>query len=133
MKIKRFLAMIMVLAISVSLFVIPTYASETDESHNHDHIEIYFADDNISPEIKEKATAYFLNGGATREEDTATYGLTCTLFGHKLITTTTYLYRHKVKTTSPRCVREAYAYDTCERCNYENSTLLSSVYIKCCA
>ncbi len=133
MKTKRFLALLMVLAISVSLFVIPTSAAETENVNNHDHIEIYFEDENLSEEFKAKATAYFLNNGENAEDESATYGLTCTLFGHKIKTTTTHIYTHKVKATSPRCIRETYAYDKCERCDYENSVLLSTVYISCCA
>ena len=133
MKTKRFLALLMVLAISVSLFVIPTSAAETEDTHNHDNIEIYFEDENLSEEFKAKATAYFLNGGSESDDETTTYGLTCTIFGHKITTSTTHIYRHKVRTASPRCVRETYAYDSCERCDYEASVLLSTVYIHCCA
>jgi hypothetical protein len=111
----------------------PTSAAETEDTYNHDHIEIIFEDENLSEEFKAKATAYFLNGGSEVDDEAATYGLTCTLFGHKLKTTTAYIYRHKVRATSPRCAREGYAYDTCERCDYENSVLLSTVYISCCA
>ena len=58
MKIKRFLAILMVLAISVSLFAMPTSAAEVEEPHTH--IEVYFEDENLSEEFKAKATAYFL-------------------------------------------------------------------------
>ena len=133
MKTKRFLAIIMVIAISISLFVIPTSAAEPEDNHNHEHIEIYFEDENLSEEFKAKATAYFLNGGSEVDDEAATYGLTCTLFGHKIETTTTYLYTHKVRATSPRCLKEVYAYDTCTRCDYQNSVLLSSSYFSCCA
>lgn len=133
MKTRRFLALLMALAITVSLFAIPTSAAEAEEAHNHEHIEIFFEDENLSPEIKTKATAYFLNDSAESDDETTTYGLTCTIFGHKITSVTTTIYRHKVRTTSPRCVRETYAYDSCERCDYEASVLLSTVYIRCCA
>lgn len=133
MKTKRFLAIIMVIAISISLFVIPTSAAEPEDTHNHDHIEIVFEDENLSEEFKAEVTAYFLNGGAEVDNEAVTYGLTCTLFGHKIKTTTTTIYRHKVYATSPRCVRETYAYDSCERCDYEASVLLSTEHFKCCA
>ena len=60
MKTKRILAILMGVAISMSLFIMPTPAADIEESHNHDHIEIIFEDENLSPELKEKATAYFL-------------------------------------------------------------------------
>lgn len=131
MKTKRFLAILMVIAISMSLFVMPASAAEEEESH--DHIEIYFEDENLSPEFKEKATAYFLNGGADNEDNAATYGLTCTLLGHKLESTTTVTTTHKARTTAPRCLKKTYEYSACTRCDYETSTLKSSVYIYCCA
>lgn len=131
MKTKRFLAIFMVIAISMSLFVMPTSAAEEKECH--DHIEVYFEDENLSPEFKEKATAYFLNGGADNEDNAATYGLTCTLLGHKLETSSTYTITHKARATSPRCLKKIYNYSTCTRCEYQESTLVSSSYIVCCA
>lgn len=131
MKTKRFLAIFMIIAISMSLFVMPTSAAEEKECH--DHIEVYFEDENLSPEFKEKATAYFLNGGAENKDDAVTYGLTCTLLGHKLETTTTYTITHKARTTAPRCLKRTYTYEACTRCDYETSTLKSSAYIYCCA
>ena len=134
MKTKRILAILMVVAISMSLFIMPTPAADIEESHNHDHIEIIFEDENLSPELKEKATAYFLNGGAESEDDAAvTYGITSNLLGHKLETTATTTITHKARTTAPRCIKKIYNYSACTRCDYETSTLKSSTYIYCCA
>lgn len=126
---NRILATLMALAISVSLFVIPSTATDVDEPHTY--IEIYFEDENLSEEFKAKATAYFLNGAT--DDNAATYGLTCTLFGHKLESTQTYTITHKARTTAPRCLKKTYNYSACTRCDYETSTLLSSTYIVCCA
>lgn len=127
---KRVLAILMVLAISVSLFAMPTSAAEVEEPHTH--IEVYFEDENLSEEFKTKATAYFLNG-APENEGIATYGITCSLFGHKLQSTTTTTITHKARATTPRCLKRTYDYSACTRCDYEASTLLSSSYIVCCA
>ena len=132
MKSKRFLAMLMVIAISISIFVMPVNATEAEEEHTH--IEVYFADESLSVEFKERATAYFIGGGAVAEDDGATtYGVTCTLFGHKLETGTTYTTTHKARTTAPRCLKKTYTYSACTRCDYDESTLMSSTYIYCCA
>ena len=128
MKTNRFIAMLMALAIITSLFVIPSSAIEAEEPHTH--IEIYFEDETLSEEFKEKATAYFLNGAT--DENAATYGLTCTLFGHKLKTSRTTSITHKARATSPRCLKKTYDYSACTRCDYETSTLVSSTYIVCC-
>ena len=130
MKTKRFLAILMVVIISISLFAMPTSAAEVEEPHTH--IEVYFEDENLSEEFKAKATAHFLNGGA-ENEGISTYGITCSLFGHKLETSTTYTITHKARATSPRCLQKAYTYESCTRCDYEASTLKSSTYIICCA
>lgn len=130
MKTKCFLAVFMVVIISISLFAMPTSAAEVEETHTH--IEVYFEDENLSEEFKEKATAYFLNGGQETEGVT-TYGITCSLFGHKLETTTTRTITHKARTTAPKCLQQYYNYSSCSRCNYEESQLISSSYIYCCA
>ena len=111
MKTKRLLAIIMVVAISMCLFVMPSSAADEAEPA-HTHIEVYFEDENLSDEFKEKATAHFLNG-APEDDGTATYGLTCTLFGHKLETTTTYTITHKARATAPRCLKRYYDYSAC--------------------
>ncbi len=129
MKKNRFIAMLMALAITISLFVIPASATEAEEPHTH--VEVYFEDETLSEEFKEKATAYFLNGAT--DENAATYGLTCTLFGHKLETVQTTSITHKARTTAPRCLKRTYEYSACTRCDYETSTLVSTAYIHCCA
>lgn len=130
MKTKRFLAILMVVIISISLFTMPTSAAEVEEPHTH--IEVYFEDENLSEEFKAKATAHFLNGGA-ENEGISTYGITCSLFGHKLETSATYTITHKARATSPRCLKKTYSYSSCTRCDFEESKLISSTYIVCCA
>ena len=131
MKTKRLVAMLIAIAISMCLFVIPSSAAgEAEEAHTH--IEVYFEDETLSEEFKAKATEYFLNG-APEDEGAAPYGLTCTLFGHKLETTTTYTITHKARSTAPRCLKQYYDYSACTRCDYEASTLKSSTYIHCCS
>lgn len=127
----KILAILMAAIISASLFAMPASAAE-DAHEEHTHIEIIFEDENVSPELKEKATAFYLNGGE-ETDGAATYGLTCTLFGHKLESSTTSTITHKARTTVPRCLKKTYDYEACTRCDYENSTLRSSSYIYCCA
>ena len=65
-------------------------------------------------------------------EDTATYGLMCTLFGHKIESSTAYTITHKASATAPRCLKNTYSVEACTRCDYTSKTLLSSKYISCC-
>ena len=86
----------------------------------------------IWKETKEKIIAFYSNGGEECEP-TATYGLTCTLFGHKLESSAVTKITHKARATSPRCLKKKYDYQTCTRCDYEKSTLVSQTYIVCCS
>ena len=131
MKTKRLVAMLIAIAIAMCLFVMPSSAAGEAE-HAHENIEIIFEDETLSEEFKARATAHFLNG-APEDDGTATYGLTCTLFGHKLETGTTTTITHKARATAPRCLRQYYDYSACTRCDYETSTLISSSYIHCCS
>ena len=87
-------------------------------------------DADTTEEFREKFIANYFDGG---DDDATVYGLTCTLFGHKIETTTVAAVTHKAKATSPRCLREIYDVDNCTRCDYTNSTLITSSYIVCCA
>ena len=131
MKTKRFLSLLLTLAVLTGLFVIPTSAVETEEVATAE-IEIFIENEDISEETKAKIIAYYSD--PNHEDDgIATCGLTCTLFGHKLESTTVRSVTHKASATAPRCLEKIYDYDACTRCDYEKSTLLSSSYIYCCS
>lgn len=129
MKIKT-LSLILALMTLLCSMIIP--ASAEEETQTHEHIEIYIENKEISEEIKEKINVFYLNGGE-EQEGVATYGLTCTLFGHNLESTSVTKITHKVRTTSPRCLQKKYKYESCTRCDYEASTLTSQKYIVCCS
>lgn len=129
MKKTRFLAILLVFAISISIFAIHSSAADEVEEA---YIEIIFLDENVSDEFKEKATAHLLSGGA-EDEGAATYGILCKAFGHVLETGTTTQITHKVNATAPRCLQRTYEVSACTRCDYTESTLLSSTYIYCCS
>ena len=128
MKTKRLLALALCVAMLFCAFVMPTNAAET--AVDEDTV-IIIENENISEETKAKIIAYYTNEGE-HDNDSTTYGLTCTLLGHKLETSAVYKISHKVRTTSPRCLKKTYDYGACTRCDYEESVLLSSVYIVCC-
>lgn len=128
MKTKKIISLILAIAISACIFIMPANATETESDEN---IEIIIVNQNISEETKEKAIVFYINGGE-EQEGTATYGLTCTLLGHKIESSTVYKITHKARSTSPRCLKKTYNYESCTRCDYESSTLLTSTYIVCC-
>ena len=126
---KKIISLILSLCFILSLGVIPSSAEEAVENND---VTIIIHNENISEETKEKLIAFY-SDPESHNDTAATYGLTCTLFGHKLESTTTSVITHKVRTTVPRCQKKTYNYEACTRCDYENSTLLSTTYIDCCA
>lgn len=128
MKTKRVFSFLITLAILFCVVIIPANAEEVE---NHNHIEIIIENENISEETKTKIIAFYTNGGE-ESEGSVTYGLTCTLFGHKLESSAVSTITHKVRSTSPRCLKKIYNYESCTRCDYENSILASEIYIVCC-
>lgn len=130
MKTKRFLSLVLTLTVLIGLFIIPT--SATVEEPVTEEIEIFIENEDISEETRAKIIAYYSD--PNHEDDgIATCGLTCTLFGHKFESSAVRTVTHKARSTAPRCLQKTYNFDTCTRCDYETSTLLSSVYIYCCS
>lgn len=129
MKIKSSFAVLLALILLICTFVIPVNAKNI--INNNNEIEIVINDD-VSEETKLRIEKYFVNG-IPAEEENSTYGLTCTLFGHKTECTSVYTITHKVRATEPRCKKETYNYDECTRCDYSKATLIATEYIYCCA
>ena len=72
------------------------------------HIEVVFESNSIfSDEAKNAVVASFENN----ENESETYGLVCTLFGHKYETEYVTVIEHEVRTNDPRC--QEYVYKTC--------------------
>lgn len=134
MKTKKLLALTLAICTLLTLFIMPVGAAD---EHNHEEIEIVILNDDISEEAKAKIYAYYSDPDHNHESednDAATYGLICSVIGHKIETSNTYVITHKARTTAPRCLKKSYKHEVCTRCDdYEKSTLLSSTYINCCA
>lgn len=128
MKIRKVFSLILAVSTLFCAVVIPANATEAE---THEHIEIYIENENISEETEAKIIAFYTNGGE-ETEDVATYGLTCTLLGHKLESSIVRTITHKVRSTSPRCLQKTYNYKSCTRCDYEESSLVAQEYITCC-
>ena len=130
MKIKSLFAILLVLTILTCTCILPASAKEVEENKT---VEIIILDENVSVETKEKIEKYFATGEPTVDNDATTYGLTCTLLGHKLENSIVEVTTHKVRATAPRCVCKTYDYNACTRCDYETSQLIDTEYIYCCA
>lgn len=130
MKIKSLFASLLVLTLLICTCILPTSAKETTE--NKTNVEIIINNE-VSAETKQKIENYFANGEPATDDAATTYGITCTLLGHKITSTSVDVITHKIRTTSPRCVRKTYNYEECSRCDYETSDLIATVYIVCCS
>ena len=130
MKIKNLFAILLILTLLTCTFIIPTSAKEATE--NNTSVEIIINGE-VSAETKLKIEKYFATGEPSATNNTSTYGITCTLFGHDLKNTTVEVTTHKVRATAPRCVVKTYDYEECTRCDHEASTLMGTEYIYCCA
>ena len=82
-----------------------------------------------SEDFRAKFIANYFN---PENDDADAYGLTCTLFGHKLESSYITTITHKVRTTDPKCLEETYDTEACTRCDYANAVLIDSSYIICC-
>lgn len=129
---KRIISLIMAVVSLVCAMSISVDAEEMNEGTVtvtvNETVFIFEAD--TTEEFRERFIANYFNG---EDDGATTYGLMCTLFGHKIETTSVTAVIHKVLSISPRCRREIYDVDNCTRCDYTNSTLIASSYIVCCA
>lgn len=124
---KKIILFIMVFVFAIGSFQTLAFAEPNNVEENR-NITIEFHNE-ISDEAREKVVAHF---HGEDENTISARGLTCTLFGHDLETGTTSVVTHKVRTSTPRCLRETYDYEICSRCDYSEYTLIGSVYIYCC-
>ncbi len=131
MKIKKIISIIM----AAILLVCSTSMLASAEGNISDE-EITVVDDitfifeaNTPEYIKEKFISDFTN-----EDDNSASpcGLTCTLFGHKITSSTVTTITHKVKSTAPRCLKETFKYEVCSRCDYTSRTKTGQAYVYCC-
>ncbi len=129
---KRIIALIMVVVSLFCMMSVSAGAQGVDEDTviitANETVFIFDADTTV--DFREKFIANYFNG---EDDGVTTYGLTCTLFGHKIETTSVTTVTHKAKATSPRCLREIYDVDNCTRCDYTKSTKKDATYIVCCA
>ncbi len=128
---KKIIALFLVVVSVFLTMSITAYAEESKENTvtvTVNEVEFIF-DADTTEEFRNKFIAHYFSHG---DENASTYGLMCTLFGHKLESSIATTITHKAKSTAPRCLQETYEIEACTRCDYANPVLLSSKYISCC-
>lgn len=127
---KKIIALILVVVSIFSVMSISVYAEDTTENTvtvTVNDVEFIFEAD-TTEDFRNKFISHYFS----HDDGAAAYGLTCTLFGHKIESSVVTAVTHKVNSTDPRCLQETYNVETCSRCDYTNKTKLSSAYISCC-
>ena len=129
---KKLTKMIALLLVAAFAFASAVHATESTYVYQEENIEIRITHNGLSEEKLLHISQLLLSGETNT--DTQTYGLVCTLFGHKLITTEDEVVTHMVYDTYPHCKSEYYEVTTCERnnCTYAEIELLSTDKIGCC-
>ena len=127
---KKIIALFLAVVFVFSAMSITAYAEDASKNTvtvTVNDVEFVF-DADTTEDFRSKFIAHYFSHG----EEATTYGLTCTLFGHKLESSVTIAITHKVRNTAPRCLQEKFNTEVCTRCDYTNATLLTSSYISCC-
>ena len=128
---KKFISIILVIATLFGLTSISVYAEDTAEATvtvTVNDVEFVF-DADTTEEFRNRFIEHYFGH---EDDGTATYGLMCTLFGHKLESSVVTTITHKAKATAPRCLRQRFNMEACSRCDYSTKTLIDSTYISCC-
>lgn len=128
---KKILAFILAMA---SVFSLMTFTASAEEAAEDTVVIVrgnveYIFDASASEDLRESFIADCEN---EHDDGVETCGVLCTLFGHKLETSTPSTITHNARTTAPRCLRRVYSVESCTRCDYSSKTLKSSTYISCC-
>lgn len=128
---KKLFAIFLSVTFIICSISISAYAEDTSE--NKTVVTIgqtdFIFENNTSNDFQNSFIESYTNNC---EDETTAYGLTCTLFGHKLESAVVSTITHKVNSTDPRCLQEYYNHEACSRCDYSNSTLISQSFISCC-
>lgn len=130
---KKFLALILALT---SVFSLATFSASAESSDENTTVIIkgdveYIFEADASEDLINSFIESCENEEHTHE-GTSTYGILCTLLGHKLESSTVQTITHNARTTAPRCLKKIYTVETCSRCDYSTKTLTNSLYIYCC-
>ena len=129
---KKLTKIFALLLAMVFAFAPAIHAANTTYTYQVNNIEVRITHDGLNEE-KLLQLAQFLAKGENNG-DMQAYGLMCTLFGHKLVSTENQVVTHMVFDTYPHCEAKFYTTVLCERnnCNYAETELNSVETVGCC-
>lgn len=133
---KKTLISIMVIAVLVCTLGVTTNAQSNASIYEIGDVVVIFDATSSFTAEEQAQLAKLIASQANNcgESETTSYGLMCTLFGHKYgdsesVTAIT----HKVNETHPRCLKEFYIITPCTRCDHADVERTGFYYINCCA
>lgn len=126
---KKLISVLLVTILLTAFCITPVAGDSTTNIYTIDNKTIIF-DENSAFTIEEQQIIAELL--ANPEQEHTTYGLMCTLLGHKNTTEVVRAITHCVDTKSPRCLKETFNITTCLRCGETSTELVSRKYITCC-
>ena len=127
---KTMLAIIFCIAFSLSFSA--NAISETEFYYQDEDVTVTFdVESSLSDDQKQFIADKIVAGEPIVYDGISTYSL-CWLTGHDIITEVVFAVEHKVSPTVPRCKKNTYSVESCEKCDYMEYSLASSAWILCC-
>lgn len=129
---KKFITTVLTVALLASVSV---NAGSNIFSETIGNTTITFDDSTTISYEKQEKIAYRLAAeinGTEMPYEPETKSTLCDLFGHKLQTSRLNATTHRVYTDQPRCEKIEFDMDSCTRCDYFKTTIISKQRIPCC-
>lgn len=112
------------------IFCLNISAMQSDTySISIDNVEFIFNSNSVFSNEEQLRIAQAL---LSPSDNAQTYGLMCTLFGHKYTSEVVVTVTHNVNSSAPKCLRETWQLNVCSRCEHTEGTVIDSYYINCC-
>ena len=126
---KKLFALLLSLLL-ITIFSLSAFAASTEAYvYEIDNVTVIFDKNNTLDATTREMIAHKLLHG---DEDATTYGLMCTLFGHKYEVTGVITVTHCAQSIQPRCLEEYFDVSVCTRCEDTIVDRTGWSYITCC-
>lgn len=126
---KKFLFLILCVCMAVTSYAAASNVYQFE--YEDQDITIIFDENTLLSDHERQFIADLMVYGDSDTDNISAYSW-CWLTGHDITSDTVTTIQHKVSSSSPRCYMTVYQVDTCSKCDYVETTALSSVYISCC-
>lgn len=107
---------------------------ETNVFYYNNDIEVVVEGTSLDYETMRYIADFVANEQPVLKDEVSICGLSCSLFGHSLTTSSATETQHNAYSTSPKCLKKTYKVEYCTRssCDYITKELISSVRTSAC-